>query len=349
MPRRSAASFGAVPVVDAEYSGGIQWDGALDGHERASAALLAAFEAQVREVAGSIRATLLKAASRTLNGLLGGYYLDEMKALARVAGRTAGPVLVANLAYDLSAGLAGCSTFAAPQQRSVLHARNLDWEFPRKLLRKHTVVVRVHGAPKGDYALVTWPGFFGGLTAVAPGRFSISVNFVAHSELGGVGSLLSRAARGYWPVPWLVREALDTCSSWSSAVKLLKSAKVLAPVLFTIAGTRPEEAVVIERTPDEGARSEPGRNAPVWITNHYAWTEHVGSCDEGIMDSVPRFQHLKMVLAMAPPTSASEAFALLDDEALFQPNDTQQQVAMNAAKGLLWVRVPGGELTEVAV
>ena len=120
-------------------------------------------------------------------------------------------------------------------------------------------------------------------------------------------------------------------------------------LLFTVAGTRPEEAAIIERTPDEGARSEPRGKTPVWVTNHYAWTEHVGSCSLEVMDSVPRFKHLEATLTKAPPTSPDEAFALLDHPALFMPTDTQQQVAMDAAKGMLWVRVPGGEITQVAL
>lgn len=340
-----------VEVVETPWDRGILWTPGLSARGRSVGALLEAFREQVYEsleggwVPASVLWTGLKAGAATIAAGFGGYYRGELVTLAELSDSTPTDVLLANLAYDLSNGAAACSTFAARSKRATLHARNLDWTFPRRLLEQNTVVAKVLGAPKGDYALVTWPGFFGGLTAVAKRRFSVSVNFVQHPDCLDVGSFIARALGGYWPVPWLVRQALDTCEDYGAAVELLKSAKVLAPVLFTVAGTKLGELVVIERTPDEGRKSKAD---PVWITNHYAWSELASSNVQDEIDSKGRFLALLKGLGKAAPQTPERALELLSGERLLK-EDTVQQVAMSAAEGALWVRIPGGPVTHVTL
>jgi hypothetical protein len=333
-----------VDVLEAQYDDGIVWGPAVKGRGRAASALLKGFEAQVREFVGGIGWLGMKATAATIAAGFGGFYRPELRALAREAGSTPTSVLLANLAYDLSAGATGCSTFAVDAGSGVLHARNLDWNFPRRLLQKHTVIAKVRGAPEGDYALVTWPGFFGGLTAVAPGRFSVSVNFVLHEDHAAVTSFLGRAVGGSWPVPWLVRRALDEAKDFKAAVKLLSMAPVLAPVLLTVAGTRRGERVVLERTPTDAV---PRKGECVWVTNHYASKELAASSVDVGADSEGRFAALEARLE-APPSTAAEAFRLLSDPRLLM-GDTVQQVAMSAREGTVTVRVPGGKPTHVTL
>ena len=47
-------------------------------------------------------------------------------------------------------------------------ARTLDWPFPG--LGRFVELVRMRG-PAGEFINVTWPGYVGALTALAPGRF----------------------------------------------------------------------------------------------------------------------------------------------------------------------------------
>ncbi|HEX7489393.1 MAG TPA: hypothetical protein VF341_10830, partial [Anaeromyxobacteraceae bacterium] len=137
-----------------------------------------------------------------LGALLDGF---SAQASARAAARLgcAGPAAVAGLGTILDllhrchgrrhgAELDLLAAAAASGPAGPLHARNLDWPFPGALLRRHGCVLRVHGAPAGGYAVVGWPGLVGALTAAAPGRFTVSVNFVRHRR-GGLGRLLARA------------------------------------------------------------------------------------------------------------------------------------------------------------
>lgn len=333
-----------VDVIEAQYDDGIQWAPAVKGRGRAARALIEGFESQVRSFVGDFGWVAMKTIAATIAAGFGGHYRPELRALAREAGSTPTRVLLANLAYDLSAGATGCSTFAVDVGRGVLHARNLDWNFPRRLLEQNTVVTKVRGAPQGDYALVTWPGFFGGLTAVAPGRFSVTVNFVLHEQDSAVGGFLARAAGGFWPVPWLVRKALDEAKDHEAAVKLLSTAPVLAPVLFTVAGTQAGQSVVVERTPTSAV---PRAGACVWVTNHYASETLAASSVDVGADSEPRFESLRRKLD-APPGDGAQAFELLSHPSLLM-GDTVQQVAMSAREGTLSVRIPGAQTTHVAL
>ncbi len=145
-------------ILDAQYDNGICWKGAVAQERRAARKLVRAANEQVEECIGTVGRYVVGKAARALNGLMGSEYRDEMNALADALEVDAADLLVANLAYDLSNSV-GCSTFVHTARSKPLHARNLDWVFPRQLLRKHTIAVRVHDAPSGDYSLVTWPGF----------------------------------------------------------------------------------------------------------------------------------------------------------------------------------------------
>ena len=208
----------------------------------------------------------LRKGADALHTVLGGHYGGEIKELAEGIGVPTGDIITANLAYDLSH--VGCSTFLVPTSSGPLLARNLDWTFPRGLLKKHLTIVRVRNAPRGDYATVTWPGLFGSLTAVAPGRFSVAVNHVSNESESTPGKIAKRAFLGNWPVTWVVRMALDEAKDFTAACRLLKNYPLVAPVIFTVSGISNDQRVVIERGATDGALRKTGRKQAVFATNH---------------------------------------------------------------------------------
>ena len=66
----------------------------------------------------------------------------------------------------------GCTAYARDDDAPWL-VRTLDWPFPG--LGRHVEVARMAG-PGGEFYSVTWPGFVGVLTGMAPGRFAASIN-----------------------------------------------------------------------------------------------------------------------------------------------------------------------------
>jgi len=329
-------------LLDVEASAPGGWAGAFARRPAGLDALLDGFGAQVRAraaarlgCAGPAALAGLRAILDLLHGWHGRRHGAELDLLAAAAGRGRAELLLANLAYDL--GTLGCSTFLQDGRVGPLHARNLDWPFPGALLRRHGCVLRVHGAPAGDYAVVGWPGLVGALTAVAPGRFTVSVNFVRHRR-DGLGRLLARAAGGALPVPWAVRDALDHARTFAEAAEWLRRAPLLAPVLLAVAGPRRGEAVVLERTTG-GAELRHPLDGALCLANHYQAPGLTGASvdyDEG--GSSARLALLERGLARAAPANPGAALRLLGPAV--RP-ETQQQVVMRARDGLLVVRVPG--------
>jgi hypothetical protein len=98
----------------------------------------------------------------------GSPYLAEIEATAQALKRPG--IWLLHGAY-----MFGCTAPADEAADGPRLRRTLDWPFPG--LGRLVEVVRRHG-PAGDYLNVSWPGFVGVLTAVAPGRFAASINQV---------------------------------------------------------------------------------------------------------------------------------------------------------------------------
>jgi hypothetical protein len=146
--------------------------------------------------------------------------------------------------------------------------RTLDWPFDG--LGRALVVVRQQAAA-GPYLSVTWPGYVGVLTGLAPGRFAASINqpplpLPGWGKVAGWLAARLRVNRSVaLPPSHLLRLAFDTCRSFAEAVALIRNTPVCLPAIFTLAGAKAGEAVVIERT--ETAGFEPAEPA---AANHWA-------------------------------------------------------------------------------
>jgi hypothetical protein len=344
--RRSTAAKSGIEVLDIDLDSVTPWSDALKPFARSGQALLRAFNDQGRNEIGPIRWWALQRATGALHTLLGAEHGNETGDLADVLDVPESEVVLANAAYDIAS--VGCSTVAASTPEGPLHARNLDWEFPRGLLKKHLVVARMRNGRCGDYALVTWPGMFGALTGVAPGRFSITVNFVTHEKDSSKAGLAKRAVSGYWPVTWAVRHAFDQAKTYKKAVKMLRDELLLAPVLLTVVGTNNSERVVIECSCDDYELRESAKDEPLIVTNHYELDEtHDWNVDLEDSDSCDRYEALDSLLEDEDATPASLLEALSNEDVLSE--DTQYQVVMQPATGRLIVRVPKGRTLEITV
>src|SRR5215472_10684133 len=67
----------------------------------------------------------------------------------------------------------GCTAVARDEDGVPWLARTLDWPFPG--LGRHIEIARMRG-PAGEFVNLTWPGYAGALTALAPGRFAAAIN-----------------------------------------------------------------------------------------------------------------------------------------------------------------------------
>jgi hypothetical protein len=169
-------------------------------------------------------------------------YANEIEANARALKRPG--IWLLHGAY-----LFGCTALADETAAGPRLRRTLDWPFPG--LGRLVEVMR-RESKAGPYLNVTWPGFVGVLTAVAPGRFAASINQAPMRQrtlvwldyaLNALAGLRSTAL----PPEHLLRQAFETCATFEQAHRFLETAPVARPVLFLLIGCKPGERVVIER------------------------------------------------------------------------------------------------------
>lgn len=207
-------------------------------------------------------------------------FLGEIEAISRTLGRPG--VWLLHSAYAF-----GCTALADEGRDGPVLRRTLDWPFPG--LGRLVEVARQQG-PAGEFLNVTWPGFAGVLTAVAPGRFAASINQAPMRRrtttagplwldyaLNALGALFSS---GRPPPEHVLRIAFETCTSFDAACRLLETAPVARPVLFLVTGCSPGQRVLIERD-DEGSRTYRDHTvvANAWRDHTEGWQPRV--CGEG--------------------------------------------------------------------
>lgn len=176
----------------------------------------------------------------------GNPYLPEIDLIARAM--TCPGTYVMNTCLEW-----GCTSGVWANQDGAQLRRVLDWPFPR--LGEFPVVVQ-YDSRVGAYYNVTWPGFAGVLQAMAPGRFAAAVNQAPRRKHAGgfvgawVEGRFKAGMRLALPPVHLLRRVFETARDYASARQMLMMTPLAVPAIFTLSGTRPSEACVIERTED---------------------------------------------------------------------------------------------------
>lgn len=225
--------------------------------------------------------------------------VGEIEAIARTMGRPG--IWLLHGAYAI-----GCTALADESADGPVLRRTLDWPFPG--LGRLVEVTRQRGEA-GEFLNVTWPGFAGVLTAVAPGRFAASINQAPMRRRTTAGWLLwldyvlnalaAFFSSGRPPPEHSLRVAFETCATFDEACRFLETTPVARPVLFLVTGCAPGERVLIERDGDD-ARLYGDRTvvANAWRDRSDGWRPRV--CGEG----TPVENNHRRVAAMAACTGA---------------------------------------------
>jgi hypothetical protein len=144
----------------------------------------------------------------------------------------------------------------------------LDWRSPG--LGRHVIAARV-SSPRGRFVTLTWPGYTGVLTGMAPGRFSAALNQAPMRKAVGFYALdWAVSRRRVWSMPHptpahLLRSVFEEAADFAEARERLTRTPISTPAIFSLAGLRPTETIVIERT-ETDARVHVGPNV---AANHW--------------------------------------------------------------------------------
>jgi acid ceramidase len=241
-----------LPIVDVDLSRppGERWEG------------LRPFVPAIRELTEMFERDLARA--RPFREMIEAYrdqqdgeLLAELDGIARMAEVDALDLFLVNAYYDVFKHAMGCTAFALDTDEGPLHARNLDWHSENGALSRHTIVVRYLRGEVLLFTSVTWPGFIGALSGLAPGRFSVTLNAVLSLDPAEVAT----------PVSFVLRDLL-TRASYDEALAELTHRTLSGDCLLLVVGTEPGQMRVTERSPRRAAVREPEAGL-ITVTNDY--------------------------------------------------------------------------------
>lgn len=178
--------------------------------------------------------------------LFGSEYYNEFRSWAKELSFSAAFISLLNLIYEASHvgeySIYGCTAGVKWMPRiGFVHVRNMDW--PIGSIGKATRIFEFQRGGKTKFVSIGLPGISGIMSGMVPGKYSITLNWAPPDgwfpNIFGASPTL------------LIREVLDTCEDFDSAVEALSEAKLTSPAFFVVCGVYKNEACVVERTVDE--------------------------------------------------------------------------------------------------
>jgi len=154
-------------------------------------------------------------------------------------------------------GFACTSGAAWREADGMVHLPTIDWCFPA--LGKSIVVYNMINAPGGDFYNISLLGYVGVLTAMAPGRFSASINYGTPTCLPTLD----------WPPSHLLRHVFEQCADYDEALAMLEGTPTGTPALITLVGTKKNQSAIIECLTGESLSHLTSKNRPIAIANDY--------------------------------------------------------------------------------
>ncbi len=264
----------AIPVIDLR-------DGGPAGHaERNAAAARALRDACLAFFPRAVMPLIpaLDAISRRWLMRSRSPYLPEIACIAETLGFSG--VWLLNASYQW-----GCTARASDEDGVPWLLRTLDWPFHG--LGRHVELARMQGAA-GDFFSVTWPGYVGALTALAPSRFAACVNQAPMRR-----RTMDRWLRGYdfarntyavWrsdglmPPDQLLRQTFELCRDFPAARRMLETVPVARPVIYVLTGCAAGQRCVIERTETGFVTRESDTSAANdWLPRRPGWEGRIGT------------------------------------------------------------------------
>jgi hypothetical protein len=205
-------------------------------------------------------------------------YVAEVAEIAATLGFSG--VWLLNASYQW-----GCTSLAREDDGVPWLVRTLDWPF--RGLGRYAEVALMRGA-HGEFFSVTWPGYVGALTAMAPFRFAACINQApmrrktSHQWLRPFDFAANTAASwdsaGRMPPDQLLRHVFEVCDDFAAARRMLETTAVARPAIFSLIGCTDGERCVIERTETAFVtRQTDTCAANDWVPERPGWEGRIGT------------------------------------------------------------------------
>lgn len=272
-PTVAAAALPAIPVIDIRHGGPADHARQrVDAARALRAACLGLFPAPLHAAL-----PLFDRAARRSLERSGSPYVAEIARIAEILDRSG--VWLLNASYQWA-----CTALAREEVGVPWLVRTLDWPF--RGLGRHVEVAHMRGEA-GEFFSITWPGYVGALTAMAPGRFAACLNQAPlrrrfHHRWLRLGDLVANGVAtwvhdGRLPPDQLLRLAFERCGDYGAARRMLETTPVARPAIFTLIGCVAGERCVIERTETDFVTREHDTSAANdWLPQRPHWEGRIG-------------------------------------------------------------------------
>jgi hypothetical protein len=267
------AALPAIPVIDIRHGGPADHARQrVDAARALRAACLGLFPAPLHAAL-----PLFDRAARRSLERSGSPYVAEIARIAEILDCSG--VWLLNASYQWA-----CTALAREEAGVPWLIRTLDWPF--RGLGRHVEVAHMCGHA-GEFLSVTWPGYVGGLTAMAPARFAACLNQAPlrrrfrHRWLRlcdlAANAVATWVDEGRLPPDQLLRLTFERCGDYGAAKRMLESAPIARPAIFTLIGCAAGERCVIERT-ETGfvTRQHDTSAANDWVPQRPCWEGRIG-------------------------------------------------------------------------
>lgn len=190
----------------------------------------------------------------------GGRYQGEIKSWAKALNISVGTMTVLNCLYELShlrlPRPFGCTAGVRwVENLGMVHVRSLDW--PLATIGNATRLFHFRDGRR-EFVSVGVPGYTGVLSGMLPNAYSVTINWAPPSAFPSFA---------FGPA-FLLREVLETCDSYSAAVRVLSETPLATSVFFTVCGTKQDQACVVERTKKRAVIRRLSKTALVQANHH---------------------------------------------------------------------------------
>ena len=199
--------------VDLREPADERWDAMIEKESARGRDLIAACLEPHKKRAWGLGALGVAVAKRIVSG-------GDADAWANGAEIDRNELILANLSYELAQSFNmpvvghvkkwlgfGCTAAAynLPKGQGVAHVRNLDWPLPE--CGPSTALIDFQ-SESGPFTAVGWLAFIGILSAVAPGRFSATINMAPQAGM----------VTAHWPPSFALRHIFERCEDFDDAV-----------------------------------------------------------------------------------------------------------------------------------
>lgn len=231
-----------VRTIDLRDEARLRWGHVISSDRRSMRALAKQALADMASISPLLRSPTLHWVFKTF--FYNGELEEEIRSLAAGMGVSTSLAVVFNQAYELShvapiVPIFGCTTAVKKtNDRGLVLVRNLDWPLSR--IGRATRVFRFVDGER-SFVSVGIAGYAGVLSGMLPGRYAVCINWAPPL----CPPKLSRTSPAI-----LLRQALETCDTYTQAVRMLASTPLSTSVFFTVCGVN--EACIIERTQSSG-------------------------------------------------------------------------------------------------